>query len=426
MTYSWSQALVTILGHALWQGAIIALAAWLVVRRMERPSDRFSVLLAALVATLICPVLTYAISKTPLIGLAVGNAGHAMRWPTMLAWLWAVGATVRAATYGVGWMKLRAALRKYAQPASPDLALRAAKIARALRFSGAMRVLEASAEIGPATFGILKHVLVIPASVVARLSPEQLDAILAHEIAHMMRDDFLVSLVQGLAESVLFFHPGVWWISGQLRRERELCCDELAMGYVRSPVIYAEALVGVADLKQLQVSMAATGGSLLARIRHLRTASPSSRTQTRRGVVWMPALAFMLVLLGSAAFGAKQADAPKDKFITVTGRPAEVFFLTPDRKPQGDFTMRLPNPRPAGEGFQQVRIVKIVRFSGTTANGGTHEEMTVTAEPVNWTYASSAAHGSSSASGGSNGYSSSSASGSSSSSGSVEVVGTLE
>src|ERR687891_1536007 len=100
------------------------------------------------------------------------------------------------------------------------------------------------------------------------LSAQQLEAILAHELAHIRRHDYLVNLLQTLVETLLFYHPAVWWLSRRIRLEREHCCDDLAVSLCGDPYTYASAL---ADLEQLrgsgQLVVAATGGSLLQRVR---------------------------------------------------------------------------------------------------------------------------------------------------------------
>ena len=98
----------------------------------------------------------------------------------------------------------------------------------------------------PTVIGWLKPVVLLPASALAGLTPRQLEAILAHELAHIRRHDYLVNLLQTLVETLLFYHPAVWWLSRRIRVERENCCDDLAVSLCGDPVAYAAAL---ADLE---------------------------------------------------------------------------------------------------------------------------------------------------------------------------------
>ena len=123
----------------------------------------------------------------------------------------------------------------------------------------------------PVIVGHVKPVIVLPAAALSGLSASQLEAILAHELAHVRRHDYLVNLAQTVIETLLFYHPAVWWVSRQVRVTREHCCDDLAVTVCRSRQEYVHALL---DLEELRASTAllalgATDGSLLARGRRL-------------------------------------------------------------------------------------------------------------------------------------------------------------
>ena len=87
----------------------------------------------------------------------------------------------------------------------------------------------------PTVIGSLRPVVLLPVSALAGMSPSQLDAILAHELAHIRRHDYLVNLLQTLVETLLFYHPAVWWLSRRIRIERENCCDDLGGGVCGDP-----------------------------------------------------------------------------------------------------------------------------------------------------------------------------------------------
>ncbi len=79
----------------------------------------------------------------------------------------------------------------------------------------------------------------MPAAALTGLPLEQVQALLAHELAHVLRRDYLVNILQGVAEALLFYHPAVWWVSNQIRAERELCCDDLAVAASGNALAYA-------------------------------------------------------------------------------------------------------------------------------------------------------------------------------------------
>ena len=95
--------------------------------------------------------------------------------------------------------------------------------------SRAIRILIAAIPDGPSVVGWFRPVILLPASAILNLSRDQLEAILAHEIAHLRRYDDMVNIAQSVVETLLFYHPAVWWISNRIRHERELSCDDLAV-----------------------------------------------------------------------------------------------------------------------------------------------------------------------------------------------------
>ncbi|MFK7920519.1 MAG: M56 family metallopeptidase [Bacteroidia bacterium] len=106
-----------------------------------------------------------------------------------------------------------------------------------------VRLLESNLLDHPITMGFLKPIILFPIGMISQMSPEQIEAILLHELAHIKRADYLVNYFQSIVEIVLFYHPAVWWISQDLRESREHCCDDLALrqGYDRWQ--YAQALL---------------------------------------------------------------------------------------------------------------------------------------------------------------------------------------
>jgi hypothetical protein len=147
----------------------------------------------------------------------------------------------------------------------------------------------------PSVIGWLQPVILVPAAAFAGMDPEQLEALLAHELAHIRRHDYIVNLIQSAAETLLFYHPAVWWVSRRIRIERENCCDDLAVSVCGDVVTYARALTRLEELRTggSQFAMAAGAGSLLTRIRRLLEAG---RPAHRRPGTWFTALLAALAL----------------------------------------------------------------------------------------------------------------------------------
>src|SRR5205085_6589248 len=108
----------------------------------------------------------------------------------------------------------------------------------------------------PTAIGFMKPVILLPASTLTGLAPAQIEAILAHELAHIRRHDYFVNLLQSVIETLLFYHPAVWWVSRRVREERELCCDDLAVRASGDAIAYARALSELERLKGEGVTLA--------------------------------------------------------------------------------------------------------------------------------------------------------------------------
>jgi hypothetical protein len=151
------------------------------------------------------------------------------------------------------------------------------------------------------------------------LSAQQVQAVLAHELAHIRRFDYAVNLIQTAIETIFFHHPAVWWISAQIRRERENCCDDIAASMCGSSAIYAGALVALEERRGSSLALAATDGSLLGRIRRLLGAPARGRWQAKSALVGFVAVLCVLGPIGwQTVSRATAGDTP------ATPLPAEV------------------------------------------------------------------------------------------------------
>jgi hypothetical protein len=158
---------------------------------------------------------------------------------------------------------------------------------------------------GPLTIGVVRSLVIVPASALMALTPEQLEAVLAHELAHVRRADYLWNLIQTMVETLLFFHPAVWWLGRRLREQRELCCDDVAVESCADPLVYATALLRLEERRgqRLNLAMALDGNrpwsGLSARI--ARILGETNGKKGPRELVPVPLAAicalFLLVLL---------------------------------------------------------------------------------------------------------------------------------
>jgi uncharacterized protein involved in exopolysaccharide biosynthesis/beta-lactamase regulating signal transducer with metallopeptidase domain len=153
----------------------------------------------------------------------------------------------------------------------------------------------------PTVIGWLRPVILLPAATLTGLTPGQLQAILAHELAHVRRFDYLVNAGQCVIETLLFYHPVVWWISRCVREERENCCDDLVVKVCADRLTYARALATLEEFRTdiPDLAFAASGGSLLNRIRRLLGAGSDTPLTARQcGGLGLMGLGLVLMLFG--------------------------------------------------------------------------------------------------------------------------------
>ncbi|HTJ30780.1 MAG TPA: M56 family metallopeptidase, partial [Acidobacteriaceae bacterium] len=198
------------------------------------------------------------------------NADRLLPW---IDGLWLGGVFLLALRSCGGWVQLERIRRKATVPVPPEVEASFHRMMKRLKV-GHTAVLRLSEDvISPMAMGILRTAVIFPAAAAAHLAPEQLEAVFAHELAHIRRWDYLFNLMQVAVECLLFFHPAVWWISRRTRDLREICCDEVATQSCIDPIVYAETLLRLeehrADTLQLATAFQGRGGSLLNRVRQV-------------------------------------------------------------------------------------------------------------------------------------------------------------
>jgi TonB family protein len=291
------QALRTALLHFVWQGVVVAFLLWmaLFVMRKRSANARYIASCLALITLVALPVLTVCTVYTQPVASRASERLFATVPQTVAAvwtgsvastpnWLASIGSwAIPAWALGVILFSLRlawgsrqvAVLRRSGEPAEGPVLAVAAALAARLGLTRPVRLLITSLAEGPSVVGWIRPVILLPAATLLGLTPEQLEAVLAHEFAHIRRYDYLVNVLQMVVETLLFYHPAVWWTSARIRHERELCCDDLAVSLCGDPVCYARALTKLERLRTLAPNMAmgSTDGPLLYRIQRLTGAA---------------------------------------------------------------------------------------------------------------------------------------------------------
>jgi len=324
-----TQPLVHALGwtllHFCWQGAVIALLLECVlgVLPTRTAQTRYATACAAMAAMVVLPLVTFAVlaadahTVSSPYGLASGVASYSpavhgigqlhepwtMRCKQALdqslsavIGLWLAGVMLLMFRLNLGFVAARKMKSQGIEPVAAEM-LNAMQILQVtLGIDRTVRLLHSARVQAPVVIGWLRPVILFPVGCMTGLSAAQIEAILAHELAHIRRCDYLVNLMQSVVESVLFYHPAVWWVSSRIRREREHCCDDIAVTFSGDRLAYAKALSCMEEMRAPATAgaVAATGGALKTRVARLLGLN-------REPVFPRPAAAILLVLVTTSA-----------------------------------------------------------------------------------------------------------------------------
>jgi len=118
-----------------------------------------------------------------------------------------------------------------------------------LKLTKPVRLLESARINIPVAIGYIKPVILVPIGMLTGFPAKEIEAILAHELAHVVRNDYLVNILQSIAEIIFFYNPALWWISSIIRNEREKCCDDMAVSLCGDSLIFAKALANLEEIK---------------------------------------------------------------------------------------------------------------------------------------------------------------------------------
>ena len=190
-----------------------------------------------------------------------------------------------------------------------------------------VRLLESALALAPMVVGWLKPVVLLPIGAVNYLTPAQVEAILAHELAHIARHDYLLNLLQSCVEILFYFNPAVWWMSAHVRTERENCCDDIAVRLCGNSLAYAKALVSLQEMQlaspALAMPFSKNKNQLLLRIQ--RILQPS---QNKSNV--MEKLSATLLLTVAVVLLSVQANTPFGNLISrVASKALPVKAIAP-------------------------------------------------------------------------------------------------
>ena len=332
LTHSLAWALL----HFLWQGTALAALAAAGMALCRRASARYALAVGVLLVMLAAPVATFVFlmgsgaatpgQQSPVATpwkAAGGNSVDARlplhRAPALvrtafdrsasddLPWLveaWLIGVAFFSLRTAGGFLLLERERRKQSAAVGDRLLATCQALQRRLGLDRAIRYVECRWLQAPAVIGWFRPVVLLPITALTGLSEDQLQAVIAHELAHIKRLDPFVNVFQVGVETLLFYHPAVWWLNQRIRAEREHCCDDMAVALCGNPVEYARALTLMEEWRSAPVlAMAANRGPLTERI--LRVLGVKSMSAGMRGIGLTGSLLCLTAALvaGSALLG---------------------------------------------------------------------------------------------------------------------------
>jgi beta-lactamase regulating signal transducer with metallopeptidase domain len=340
----WQRLGLTLL-HFLWQGLAIAALFGLIIRilRLSRGNNQYFASLLAFLVMMACPIATFLTLDIPTESLAMPIATQVITEPIASSWdtlgdlpvedtqtntsvalpeiaepvpsiplrekiadylhtslpwaisAWLVGVFVLSMRLLMGFVGVHR-WRQGLEPLPDNPAQRVSLLAKRLGLRGITRVFVSPCAVQAVAIGYFRPMVLLPAAMVTQMPPDMLEAVIAHELAHIRRFDLWVNLLQRVAETLLFYHPAVWWLSNRLRSERELCCDELAIRATGQRLTYASTLEHasrtefISKQPALAVGLGRDRKPTLNRIRHILGLAPTPQTSR----AWMAGLATII------------------------------------------------------------------------------------------------------------------------------------
>jgi beta-lactamase regulating signal transducer with metallopeptidase domain/HEAT repeat protein len=391
--------------HFVWQGALVALIFAVAVRLLRTPDARYTLGVAAMLAMVALPVLTAlryhpdpagtvghvspsvgatadsdvaaapaargigagatadpeaeaersdaALTrnrKTPDIAGVLDAALAPIRTRlSLVVSLWLVGVLILSIRLFDAWLFARRLTHDGTSPAPETHRRTLERLSERLGIRRTVVLLESAFLQGPAVVGWLRPVVLLPAVALTGLTPQQVEALIAHELAHVKRHDFLVNLLQSSIETLLFYHPAVWYVSRRVREIREHCCDDVAVRVSGDPEAYARALLGLASARAGMPSLAtaASGGALFERVRRILAADHQRAETFPRWMVGAVVL-FAAILLGSSSRGLDASPEANAESTGIAAFPADTDKVGAD-------TVRHAPPGPLATRWQWAR-----------------------------------------------------------------------
>jgi beta-lactamase regulating signal transducer with metallopeptidase domain len=322
--------------HFLWQGTVIALALKGALMLVELRSSelRYALALASLILMAALPVLllckpqrdysdipaayetvqfeTASTTNATTTSIPIKNRpdfrATVLRFITpSIPWMaacWLLGVALLLLKTIGGIIQVQSLKRKAAAHCETQGIDTFRPLAARARVNG-IRVLESKLVSTPTVAGWLKPVVLLPKGVLDKIDRPMLDALVAHEFAHVRRHDGVMNLFQTVIEDLLFFHPAMWWVSNSVRAEREACCDDAAVAICGDALVYVRALSQAEQFRSSIPVIALSSSPLLLRIRRLTEMRISKMNSVTAFCIALLAVSFIITTAAASISLAK-------------------------------------------------------------------------------------------------------------------------
>lgn len=310
---------------SLWQSSVIAMILFVILRLFAKSRPRFAYAFSYLMLVLCVSlpivsvvqsltmtvdtevtssmtVATFSVVETARAGFSLKGFVASYLREIVILWFSIVCLLGLRLMLGLAWLQCLTGIQ---HPHQTKLQTLADQLAARFELSVAVAVRVVDGLTGPVTMGFIKPVILMPAAMISKMDVQLIEALIAHELAHIKRFDYLFNFLQNFIEIILFYHPAVWWISKQIRKERENIADDIAANVLGEPRRLALALqeLELFQFSQTQIALGANGGELMSRISRL------IRPQNQ-SLGWKAMLSSVAIVSASLALASHARNVP--------------------------------------------------------------------------------------------------------------------
>ena len=290
-------ALFMALLNSFWQGVAAATLYAVLYPLFKHPQAKYLLAMTAFAAMPVAFLTTFGIALSQMAGGAQSNSGLQFA-NAQFEWYFVVCWSIGVCLFGLrllgGWCWLRMTIVRHAQEAPPELQRVFVALRRRLGVSSRVRLRISDSINNAVALGVVQPLVLLPLSMLSGASPDVVRAALVHELSHLRRFDHIAVVFQAIGESLLFFHPAIWWLSKETRRLREYRCDDDSIEVFGDKHAYARVLVALEEQRSTyyRPKLAMNGGNLMDRIEKIF--SPQGRAGS--APLGFPALMLTLLL----------------------------------------------------------------------------------------------------------------------------------